>query len=83
VFFLYDLPQNNYTSTKLAKLIQSKTGYKLEKMPIVIRSLAKPFYTVQIEIDDIDKYQEVAKKLRYFKFEGHPCRGLAYQSNYV
>lgn len=78
MFFLYDLPQDKYTSTKLAKLIQSKAGYRLKKMPIVIRSLAKPFYTVEIEIEDGDKYLEVASKLRYFTFEGHACRGLAY-----
>ena len=83
VIYLYDLPSDNYTSVKLAQFIQAKTGYKLNQIPQVRRELNKPHYSAVVKIDDPDKYKEVAKALRHFQFEGHPCRGLPYQTEFL
>jgi hypothetical protein len=81
IIYLYDLPHKEYTSTKLAKFIFAETGYHLETMPQVTRDLTKPFYSARIKIDNQEKFDLVLSKLRYFKFEGHPCRGLPYQND--
>jgi hypothetical protein len=66
IIYLYDLPQKEYTSTKLAKLIYAKTGYHLEIMPQVTRDPAKPFYSARIKIENSEKFDQVLKELRYF-----------------
>lgn len=81
IIYLYDLPPKEFTSTKLAKFIYAKTGYHLEVMPQVTRDVTKPFYSARIKIENAEKYELVLKALRYFEFEGHPCRGLPYQND--
>lgn len=78
IIYLYDLPPKEYTSTKLAKYIYAQTGYHLEVMPQVTRDLTKPFYSARIKIENSEKFELVMNALRYFTFEGHPCRGLPY-----
>jgi hypothetical protein len=50
-------------------------------MPQVTRDVTKPFYSARIKIENPEKYDLVLAKLRYFEFEGHPCRGLPYQTD--
>lgn len=50
-------------------------------MPQVRRELNKPFYSAIVKIDNADKYKDVVEALRYFDFDGHPCRGLPYQTD--
>ena len=51
VIYFYDLPKNDYTSTKLATLIKQKSGVDVQQ-PQVRRDINKPFYTAVIRIDD-------------------------------
>ena len=83
IIYLYDLPQNSYTSTQLAKVIKDLTGYNLESMPQVRRDPAKPFYTAIIKIDNPDKFHDVVQKLRFFTLEGKPCRALPYSQELI
>lgn len=48
-------------------------------MPAVRRDPHKPFCSAVIKIQNTDeKFKEIAQKLRYFKFDGFPCRALPY-----
>ena len=53
VIYFYDLPKNDYTSTKLATLIKQKSGVDVQQ-PQVRRDINKPFYTAVIRIDNPD-----------------------------
>jgi hypothetical protein len=66
IIYFYDLPKSSYTSTRLAEIIKDKTGYILEHMPQVHRDIGKPFYWAILKIENPDKFDEVAQKLRYF-----------------
>ena len=48
LLYIYDLPQKEYTSVQLAKIIKDLTGYEIERMPQVRRDLNKPFYSAVI-----------------------------------
>lgn len=80
ILYLYDLPKSQFTSIRLAEIIKETTGYDLvgHSMPQVTRDINKPFYTARVKIEPQDKFEEVSKKLRYFSFNGKPCRGLPY-----
>jgi hypothetical protein len=47
-------------------------------MPRVNRTPGRPFYTAIIKIENPDKFIEVSEKLRYFTYNGKPCRSLPY-----
>ena len=51
LIYFYDLPKNDYTSTKLATLIKQKSNVDVQQ-PQVRRDINKPFYTAVIRIDD-------------------------------
>jgi hypothetical protein len=48
LIYFYDLPQGEFTSTQLAKIIKEKTGYDIEKQPQVRRDFNKHFYTAVV-----------------------------------
>jgi len=50
-------------------------------MPQVRRIPNKPFYTAVIKIDNADYFKEISQKLRHFKLDGFPCRGLPYMTD--
>ena len=83
ILYIYDLPKKQFTSVKLAEIIKSTTGYDLatSHMPQVSRDAHKPFYSARIRIDNTERFNEVAQKLRHFTFMGHPVRALPYQSD--
>ena len=72
------MPKKTFTTTLLAKVIFELTGYKLESMPQVRRDPIKPFCSALVKIDDSVNFKEIAQKLRYFKFDGCPCRSLPF-----
>ena len=78
LLYIYDLPQKDYTSVQLAKIIKDQANYEIERMPQVRRDLNKPFYSAVIQITDDAKFKEVAKALRYFEINGKPCRALPF-----
>jgi len=80
LIYFYDLPQGEFTSTQLAKIIKDKTGYDIERQPQVRRDFNKPFYTAVVKINDNSKFTEVCKALRYFDINGKNCRALPFQN---
>ena len=78
LLYIYDLPQKDYTSVQLAKIIKDLTGHEIERMPQVRRDLNKPFYSAVIQISDDAKFKEVSKALRYFQINNKPCRALPF-----
>jgi RNA recognition motif-containing protein len=78
LIYIYDLPKASTTSIALSKIVQEKTGLQLNAQPQIRRDPNKPFYSALIKIDNPEKFQEVAQKLRYFKIDGKPCRALPY-----
>ncbi len=78
LLYIYDLPQKDYTSVQLAKIIKDLTGYEIERMPQVRRDLNKPFYSAVIQINDDAKFKEVSKALRYFTINEKACRALPF-----
>lgn len=80
LIYFYDLPQGEFTSTQLAKIIKDKTGYDIERQPQVRRDFNKPFYTAVVKINDNAKFNEVCKALRYFDINGKNCRALPFQN---
>ena len=52
-------------------------------MPQVRRNPEETFYTAVIKVEDPDKFPEVLKALRYFEFEGKPCRALPHSEEQI
>jgi hypothetical protein len=52
LIYLYDLPKEIYTTTKIASKIKEKTGYELQEPAQVRRDPSRPFYSAIIKIND-------------------------------
>ena len=78
IIYLYDLPKKEYTSVKLAEILKNSTGVELERQPTVRRDINRPFYSAIIGIEDDEKFKKAVDALRYFEFDGKPCRGLPF-----
>lgn len=78
LLFLYDLPKEDVTSTKISTVFKEKAKYDLIDPPQIRRDPNKPFYTAIVKINDQEKFKEVAKAMKYFEIEGKPCRALPY-----
>ena len=46
--------------------------------PQIRRNIDRLFYTAIIKINDLEKFQKVAKAMKYFTIEGKPCRALPF-----
>ena len=80
--YVYDLPKDVATSTKLATYLQDKTGIVLSRIPQIRRDLNRPFYSAIMTIPEEDKFQIACKELRYFELaEGKPSRALPYDND--
>lgn len=80
--YLYDLPKNEATSTKLASVLQQRTGIVLTRMPQIRRDINRPFYSAVIVIPEEDKFQTACKEMRYFELvPGKPSRGLPFDND--
>ena len=52
LLYLYDLPKDTITSTKIATTIKDKTGLELNEPPQIRRDPNKPFYSAILKIND-------------------------------
>ena len=81
VIYLYDLPKNDFTSAKIAEILQ-KEGIELQRAPEIHRDINKPFYSATVYIIDVTKdFKKASEILRYFEIDGKPCRGLPYDES--
>lgn len=80
--YLYDLPKNEATSTRLASVLQQKTGIVLSRMPQIRRDLNRPFYSAIMTIPEEDKFTLACKEMRYFELTpGKPSRALPFDND--
>merc|ERR1712032_762115 len=80
--YVYDLPKDVATSTKLATYLQDKTGIVLSRIPQIRRDINRPFYSAIMTIPEEDKFQIACKELRYFELaDGKPSRALPYDND--
>ena len=80
--YVYDLPKDIATSTKLATYLQEKTGIVLSRIPQIRRDINRPFYSAIMTIPEEDKFQIACKELRYFELaDGKPSRALPYDND--
>ena len=81
--YLYDLPRNEYTSHKIARIVKDKTGITLNEPPNILRDVQKKFLNgfMKIECDTFDEYMSVCEKMRFFEIDGKECRALPFEEN--
>ena len=80
--YLYDLPKSEATSTRLASVLQAKTGIVLQRMPQIRRDLNRPFYSAIMTIPEEDKFALACKEMRYFELaDGKPSRALPFDND--
>ena len=80
--YLYDLPKAEATSTKLASVLQTKTGIVLTRIPQIRRDLNRPFYSAVMQIPEEDKFILACKEMRYFELApGKPSRALPFDND--
>lgn len=80
--YLYDLPKDQATSTRLASVLQNKTGIVLSRMPQIRRDLNRPFYSAIMTIPEEDKFTQACKEMRYFELApGKPSRALPFDND--
>jgi polyadenylate-binding protein len=78
LLYLYDLPKDSITSTKIATKIKEAADYELAEPPQIRRDPNKPFYSAIVKINDPEKFKKVAEKMKYFDIDGKPCRSLPF-----
>jgi hypothetical protein len=76
LIFLYDLPKESVSSTKLAMIFKEQAGIVLDSRPQIRKDITKPFYSGIVNIKDPVQYQIACQKMRYFEVDGKPCRAL-------
>jgi polyadenylate-binding protein len=80
--YLYDLPKKEATSTRLASVLQQRTGIVLQRMPQIRRDLNRPFYSAIMTIPEEEKFNLACKEMRYFELaEGKPSRALPFDND--
>jgi len=77
--YLYDLPKEEISSTKVAQAFEQQAKVTLsDGKPQIRRDLTRPFYSGIVQIKDIQKFNDAAEAMRYFKIEGKWCRALKF-----
>ena len=85
LLYLYDLPKELVTSTKIDNVVKEQASFELgpNNQPQIRRDPNKPFYSAIIKITDHSKYNDVAQALRTFKIEGKECRALPFDKSFL
>ena len=80
LIYLYDLPKDKMTCTKLAQTFKERAGIILDAnvKPQIKRDPTKPFFSAMVSIKDPKKFSEACEKMRYFEVDGKQCRALTY-----
>jgi len=80
--YLYDLPKDQATSTRLATFLKDKTNIVLNRIPQIRRDLNRPFYSAIMTIPEEEKFNLACKELRHFELvPGKPSRALPYDND--
>lgn len=78
LIYLYDLPKDMISSTKLAMIFKDQAGIVLESRPQIRKDVTKPFCSGIVNIKDPVQYEIACQKMRYFEIDGKPCRALQF-----
>ncbi len=78
LIYIYDLPKKNFTSVSLAETIRGATGIQISVQPQIRRDYLRPFYSAIIKVESNETYKALLDGIRYFDFDGCPCRALPY-----
>jgi len=81
LFYLYDLPKDNYTSIKLAEVFKSQAGVILENQPQIKRDYIRPFFSGILSITDTEQFKNACEKMKYFEIDGKQCRALQFDKD--
>jgi signal recognition particle receptor subunit beta len=76
LIYLYDLPKEEISSTKIAMIFKDQAGVVLDSRPQIRKDITKPFYSGIVNIKDPIQFQIACQKMRYFEIDGKPCRAL-------
>jgi len=77
--YVYDLPKDGISSTKLAVAFEEQAKVSLvDGKPQIRRDLTRPFYSGIVQIKDEVKFNEAAEAMRYFKINDKWCRALKF-----
>ena len=79
--YLYDLPKETTSSSKIAVILKEKTGYVLDVRPQIRRDINRPFCTAIINSPDNEAFNKACQAMRYFEYEGMLCRGLPFDNS--
>ena len=79
---MYDLPKN-VSSTMIAKKAKELADVEIDIPPQIRRDFGRHFYTAMLKINDNEKFNLVADKLKYVEFEGKPCRALKFDKEFL
>ena len=81
LLYLYDLPKDIVTSTKIAMIIKEQGETEAIDVPQIRRDSNKPFYTAIIKFNDAEAFKKACEKLKFFEMEGRPCRALPFDKD--
>ena len=81
LIYLYDLPKDLVTSSKIAELIKTIAGVDTFETPQIRRDLNKPFYCAIIKFNDDASFKTAVSKLKYFDMESRQCRALPFDKD--
>jgi len=76
--YLYDLPKDDLSSTKIAHAFESQGKVTLNGKPQIRRDLTRPFYSGIVQIKDAQQFSDAAEAMRYFQINGKWCRALKF-----
>jgi len=81
LIYLYDLPKDEISSTKIAMAFKDQAGVVLDSRPQIRKDITKPFYSGIVSIKDPVQFQVACQKMRYFEIDGKACRALQFDRN--
>lgn len=83
LLYLYDLPKDLVTSTKIAQLVAQQVQTDNIEIPQIRRDNNRPFYAALVKFNDPETFKTAIQKLRYFEMEGKPCRALPFDKAFL
>jgi len=83
LLYLYDLPKEDTSSTKLCMIFKEKAGIIIGPRPQIRRDITRPFYSGIVKIDKLEDFEAACQKMRYFEIDGadgqkKQCRALQF-----
>ena len=80
---MYDLPKQEYSSAKLAKVMKEIVGVELDQPPTIRKAYYKQFDQgfMKIRCESVEEYKSICEKIRYFKIDDKECRALGFDES--